>query len=109
MNKLFRILLIVLYTSLIPVSGIWAQRVEQPVKWSINTEKGEDGIFLIKLTGNFDPERPEWHIYGLGPYENGPTPTSLVVEAAGALAKASSFELVGKPYLLTPEKRKYDE
>jgi thiol:disulfide interchange protein DsbD len=109
MNKLFRILLIVLYTSLIPVSGIWAQRVEQPVRWSINTEKGEDGIFLIKLTGNFDAERPEWHIYGLGPYENGPTPTSFVVESTGALAKTSSFELVGKPYLLTQEKRKYDE
>ena len=109
MNKFFQILLIVLSTSLIPVSGTWAQRVEQPVKWSINSDKGEDGILLIKLTGNFDPERPEWHIYGLGPYDNGPTPTSLVVEASGASANSGSFELVGKPYLLTPEKRKYDE
>lgn len=86
-----------------------AQRIEQPVKWSINYEIDSDGIILIKLTGNFDPERPEWHIYGLGPYDNGPTPTSLVVEATGAPANSGSFELKGKPYLLTREKLKYDE
>lgn len=86
-----------------------AQRIEQPVKWSINYEIDRDGIILIKLTGNFDPERPEWHIYGLGPYDNGPTPTSLVVEATGAPANSGSFELKGKPYLLTREKLKYDE
>ena len=86
-----------------------AQRVEQPVSWSYNVIAEGNAVFRVEVIGRFDPERPEWHIYGLGPYDNGPTPTSLVVEAAGALAKASSFELVGKPYLLTPEKRKYDE
>ncbi len=107
-------------------STLYGQPTKQPVTWSYDVVAEGGGVFRIEVRGDFDPERPEWHIYGLGPYENGPTPTSLVVEAAigcGAGAggagsadgsgitrgNVSAFELVGEPYLLTEEYRKYDE
>lgn len=86
---------------------IFAQRVEQPVTWSISTEKSGDGLYVVKVTGNFDPNRPQWHIYGLGPYEDGPTPTTLTIESADG--KSKGFELVGKPYLISKEKKVFDE
>ncbi|NCC47017.1 MAG: hypothetical protein EOM16_08290, partial [Bacteroidia bacterium] len=106
MKKQF-LLLSLFVISLFCFSPLTAQRVEQPIRWKYEIGKSTDNQFIIKLTGDLDPNRPEWHIYGLGPYENGPTPTSLVVEAANG--NASAFELVGEPYLLTDEYRKYDE
>jgi len=106
MKKQF-LLLSLFVISLFCFSSLTAQRVEQPIRWKYEIGKSTDNQFIIKLTGDLDPNRPEWHIYGLGPYENGPTPTSLVVEAANG--NASAFELVGEPYLLTDEYRKYDE
>ncbi|MDD2419276.1 MAG: thioredoxin family protein [Bacteroidales bacterium] len=106
MKKQF-LLLSLFVISLFCFSPLTAQRVEQPIRWKYEIGKSTDNQFIIKLTGDLDPNRPEWHIYGLGPYENGPTPTSLVVEAANG--NASAFELVGGPYLLTEEYRKYDE
>ncbi len=106
MKKQF-LLLSLFVISLFCFSPLTAQRVEQPIRWKYEIGKSTDNQFIIKITGDLDPNRPEWHIYGLGPYENGPTPTSLVVEAANG--NASAFELVGGPYLLTEEYRKYDE
>ncbi|MDD2426811.1 MAG: thioredoxin family protein [Eubacteriales bacterium] len=139
---------VIFYTSAAYSNGrSFPQPTSQPVSWSCGVVAEGGGIFRVEVRGDFDPERPEWHIYGLGPYENGPTPTSLVVEAAvgfgaaggggGAAAAAddaaggaaaggaggvgvtdgsgttrgdsSAFELVGGPYLLTEEYRKYDE
>ncbi len=143
--------LLLLYTSAVYSNECsFSQPTSQPVSWSCGVVAEGGGVFRIEIRGDFDPERPEWHIYGLGPYENGPTPTSLVVEAAVAggvgaggaggagggagggadaggadaggaggagVADGSgstrgdsfAFELVGGPYLITEEYRKYDE
>lgn len=111
LHRLFvcRTLFVTVFISLFGTNFIFAQPTSQPVTWSYSVVAEVSGVFRIELRGDFDKERPEWHIYGLGPYDNGPTPTSLAVEASGTSANSGSFELVGKPYLLTPEKRKYDE
>jgi thiol:disulfide interchange protein DsbD len=77
--------------------------VSQPITWSSKIVALENNIFEIQIIGAIDESRSEWHIYDLGPYVDGPTPTSLVFE------NTKGTELIGKPYLLTKSKKKFDE
>lgn len=81
-----------------------AQRIEQPVVWKSSVVKLQDNLYQIQITGTLDENRPEWHLYDLGPYENGPTPTTLTIES-----NQKGFELIGKPELLTKSIKQFDE
>lgn len=76
-----------------------AQDFEQPVSWSASQSAVGDGIYEIKLTASMEEG---WHIYDLGPYDGGPTPTSLKVSGDGV-------ELVGTPYIVGDVHKAYDE
>lgn len=80
-----------------------AQMVAQPIAWSTKIVALENNTFEIQIIGTIDEDKSEWHIYDLGPYVDGPTPTTLTIEPA------KGFELVGKPYMLTKSKKKFDE
>ena len=74
-------------------------QMENPVSWSAEANKVSENVYEIVLTGEIEGD---WHIYDLGPYENGPIPTSLVV-------KGNGVKVVGKPYLKTEAHKAYDE
>lgn len=76
-----------------------AQDFEQPVSWSASQSAVGDGIYEIKLTASMEDG---WHIYDLGPYDGGPTPTSLKVSGDGV-------ELVGTPYIVGDVHKAYDD
>ncbi len=80
-----------------------AQMVSQPISWSSKIVALENNIFEIQIIGTIDESRSEWHIYDLGPYVDGPTPTSLTIESS------KGVELVGATYMLTKSKKKFDE
>ena len=80
-----------------------AQMVAQPIAWSTKIVALENNTFEIQIIGTIDEDKSEWHIYDLGPYVDGPTPTTLTFEIA------KGAELVGKPYMLTKSKKKFDE
>ncbi len=97
MKKIVTFLLLTLLAG----ANLFAQMTEQPVKWKTKlVDKGSDQ-YELQVTGQI--ENSEWHIYGLGPYVDGPIATSLTINT-GNRAK-----LVGKPYLLTTPKKYYDE
>jgi len=96
--------LTVLFTlTLFQSKEISAQMVAQPIAWSSKVVALENNVFEIQIIGTIDEDRSDWHIYDLGPYVDGPTPTTLTIEPA------KGTELVGKPYMLTKSKKKFDE
>ncbi|MHC1778941.1 MAG: cytochrome c biogenesis protein CcdA [Bacteroidales bacterium] len=84
-------------------TDLQAQMVAQPIAWSTKIVALENNTFEIQIIGTIDEDRSEWHIYDLGPYVDGPTPTTLTFDIA------KGAELVGKPYMLTKSKKKFDE
>lgn len=102
MNKLL-LYLSLLLLSLTFYTNSSAQRIEQPVEWKSSVVKLEENLYQIKLIGTLDIDRPEWHLYDLGPYQDGPTPTTLTIET-----EPKGFELVGKPELLSRSIKKFD-
>lgn len=88
-----------LWMALFSVS-VFAQMIDQPVTWKSKLNRIDGNVYEIQVIGTIND--PSWHIYGLGPYENGPTPTALTVSGEG-------FRLEGTPYLLSEEKKGYDE
>lgn len=77
--------------------------VSQPIVWSSKIVTLESNLYEIQIIGSIDESRSEWHIYDLGPYVDGPTPTTLTFD------NIKGAELIGKPYLLTKAKKKFDE
>ncbi len=90
---------LVLSITLSSVQKALAQDFEQPVSWSASHSAAGDGIYEIRLEASMDGS---WHIYDLGPYDGGPTPTSLKVTGEG-------IELVGAPYIIGNVHKAYDD
>ena len=80
-----------------------AQIVAQPVTWRSKIVTFEKNIHEIQIVGTIDEECSEWHIYDLGPYKDGLTPTSLSIETKAGV------KLIGEPYLLTKVTKTFDE
>ena len=74
-------------------------QILDPVSWSYNVKPLEGNRYELRFVAEMDIS---WHIYDLGPYENGPTPTSFTFSPAG------SQSLVGELVLLNPPKRTMD-
>ena len=83
------------------ITNVFAQFVEQPIKWKSELVKIEENIYELQAQGTISDQK--WHIYDLGPYEGGPNPTIFTVET-GDKAK-----LIGKPYIKTKIKKSFDE
>jgi thiol:disulfide interchange protein DsbD len=97
MKKLYTLIICTLFA----VPAMFGQMTEQPVKWQHKLVEKGDNIVEIQIVGQIDDR--EWHLYDLGPYTDGPIATTLTVSAGG------NCKVVGKPYLLTPSKKAFDE
>ncbi|MFA6334074.1 MAG: thioredoxin family protein [Bacteroidales bacterium] len=89
--------------SLLLCSALTAQMVSQPIKWSSKVSHVEGNIYEVQAIGIFDEGKSDWHIYDLGPYEDGPNPTALIVELP------SDAKLVGKNYIKTKVTKIFDQ
>ena len=97
MKKTYLIFLLLLTS----VSVAFSQMIENPVKWSYQLEQVEENVYEIVLNGKISDHK--WHIYDLGPYENGPNPTLVTIEGEG------NFKLVGEPYVKSEIHKAYDD
>jgi len=97
-GKLFLLTLV----SLLLGSSLMAQMVSQPLSWSSKVVHIEGNIYEVQAIGIFDVDKTDWHIYDLGPYQDGPNPTALT------LVLPSGVKLVGKPYIASKVKKIFD-
>ncbi len=96
-------LILATFISVFLCASLSAQMVSQPIKWSSKVAHLDGNIYEIQAIGVFDQGKSEWHTYDLGPYEDGPNPTSLTVEIK------SGAKLVGKNYIKTKVNKVFDK
>ncbi len=77
--------------------GLYAQ--ENPVMWSSKVVNVGENIYEIQFKASIEGD---WHIYDLGPYNDGPISTTVELQGSG-------FKKIGNPYLLTKAHKKFDE
>ena len=75
-------------------------QMPEPVEWSATIKNIEDNRYLI--TFKVKIEEP-FHIYDMGPYENGPIVTKFTFE------KSDSIEFIGSVKAVTPATKEFDE
>ncbi|HQI29838.1 MAG TPA: thiol:disulfide interchange protein, partial [Bacteroidales bacterium] len=54
-----------------------AQYIEQPASWSYSVLSVEENLFEIRFQATL---REPWHMYDLGPYQDGPQPTRFTFD-----------------------------
>ena len=96
MKRIFLTILLLI----VSFSSLFSQMIENPVYWSYDLEKTDDNIYEIVLNGSISDKK--WHIYDLGPYVDGPNPTTITIEGE------DNFKLVGSPYVKSEIKKSYD-
>ena len=77
--------------------GLYAQ--DNPVLWRSKVGNVGENIYEIQFKASIEGD---WHIYDLGPYNDGPISTTVELQGSG-------FKKVGNPYLLTKAHKKFDE
>lgn len=93
-RKIFMAIVAMVFTT-----SLYSQ-VENPVSWSAKVSNVENNVYEILLTAEISDK---WHIYDLGPYENGPIPTTVAVSGGNGV------KVLGKPYLKTKAHKVYDD
>ncbi|MEG0517836.1 MAG: cytochrome c biogenesis protein CcdA [Bacteroidales bacterium] len=73
---------------------------ENPVSWSSKVENVKDNVYEIQLLGSI---QGKWHIYDLGPYQDGPISTTIVISGG------QGVKVVGKPYIKTKVHKYFDQ
>ena len=64
------------------------------VSWKITSEASGDKTFDIKITASI---APGWHMYDLGPYENGPNATTFIFTLPNGVTKVGEISSIEKP------------
>lgn len=93
LKKLFLSLLLSIFAL-----NVFAQ--DNPVSWSSKVVNVKDNVYEILFTATI---QGKWHIYDLGPYQDGPIPTTV------AISGGQGVKVVGKPYLKTKAHRYFDQ
>ncbi len=70
-----------------------------PVAWKVNVKNVEANTYEVLFTASIEGN---WHIYDLGPYENGPIATTITLTAADGVS------VVGAPYLKSEAHKYFD-
>lgn len=94
LKKLFLSLLLSIFAL-----NVFAQG-ENPVSWSSKVTNVKDNVYEVQLLGSIEGK---WHIYDLGPYQDGPIPTTLVITGG------QGVKVVGKPYIKTKVHKYFDQ
>ncbi|MEG2320859.1 MAG: cytochrome c biogenesis protein CcdA [Bacteroidales bacterium] len=93
-KKLFILLLLSIFAL-----NVFAQG-DNPVSWSSKVENIKDNVYEIQLVGTIEGK---WHIYDLGPYQDGPISTTIVIKGG------QGVKVVGKPYIKTKVHKYFDQ
>lgn len=85
-----------LFLILTLLSGISTVAFSQSdlVSWKIASEATGDKTFDIKITASI---APGWHMYDMGPYENGPNATTFIFTLPKGVTKVGEISSIEKP------------
>ncbi|MFA5752726.1 MAG: protein-disulfide reductase DsbD domain-containing protein, partial [Bacteroidales bacterium] len=95
MRKLLLSFLGILLSSVLSYS----QFIEQPASWNYQVNLLEENLFEIRFTATLEDP---WHMYDLGPYENGPQPTRFSFDLPQGVTPA------GEMFMEAPPAKEYD-
>lgn len=101
MIKYGKLILLTLVSFLLG-SSLMAQMTGQPLQWSSKIVHIQGNIYEVQAIGIFDEDKTDWHTYDLGPYPDGPNPTSLT------LTLPAGVKLNGKTYIASKVKKIFD-
>lgn len=90
--RLIKKLLFVL--TLLSGISITAYSQSDLVSWKIASEAAADNTFDIKITASI---APGWHMYDMGPYENGPNATTFIFTLPKGVTKVGEISSIEKP------------
>ncbi|MEA4867696.1 MAG: protein-disulfide reductase DsbD family protein, partial [Rikenellaceae bacterium] len=76
------------------VPGILKGQIQNPVKWSTDYEHVSGNVYRINFRASISGD---WHLYDLGPYENGPNATLFEFEEVTGYRFVSDVVMVIKP------------
>ncbi len=100
LSKVLFAILLGVASNLLCSGNVYAQFMsEQPVKWSVSTEKVSDGVVEILFTAGI---AGGWHTYDLGPYEGGPNATTVRIK------EIPGIKALDAPYVKRGGKKEFD-
>lgn len=68
---------------------------EQPVvRWTASAEPAGGDLYRVELRAAIEPG---WHVYDLGPYEDGPNPTAITFETDGGTVAEGDLQILATP------------
>lgn len=85
------------------VEEAYAQTVNEPLSWVSKVIIIKKNLYEIQFIGSFEENCEGCYIYDLFPYNNGLTPTSLIIKSNPAA------KLIGEPYILTKINKTFNE
>jgi thiol:disulfide interchange protein DsbD len=71
-----------------------AQVIEQPATWNYSVVRTRDNEYEIRFTASL---KESWHMYDLGPYENGPQPTRFTFDLPGGVSLVEGMQMESPP------------
>jgi thiol:disulfide interchange protein len=74
--------------------GFVKGQIPNPVKWSTDYQHVSGNVYKVNFRATISGD---WHLYDLGPYENGPNPTIFEFEDVKGYKFVSDIEMVIKP------------
>lgn len=68
---------------------------EQPVvRWTASAEPAGGDLYRVELRAAIEPG---WHVYDLGPYQDGPNPTAITFETDGGAVAEGDLQILATP------------
>jgi thiol:disulfide interchange protein DsbD len=90
MKNLFRYISVLI----IMLCGTLSFAQQNPVKWKTSVTQIEDSVYQIIFEANIENR---WHLYDIGPYEDGPNATTFTFNLPENVSLTGSVEMIDKP------------
>lgn len=94
-RKAIKIAILLLFTTVVSYA-----QMTNPVKWKIEYRESGKNLYDLIFTATIEPS---WHLYDLGPYQDGPNPTQFYFDESKGYKKSGNVKMLIKP------KRVFDE
>ena len=64
------------------------------MRWTAAAESAGDNLYRVELRAVIEPG---WHVYDLGPYQDGPNPTVIAFKSDGGAVAEGDLQIFGTP------------
>ncbi|MDR1347045.1 MAG: thioredoxin family protein [Prevotellaceae bacterium] len=89
-----------IYVMIIMLCGTFGFAQQNPVSWKTSVTQVEDSVYQITFEAAIENR---WHLYDIGPYEDGPNATAFTFDLPETVSLIGSVEMIDEPV------RKFDD